>query len=205
MKRHGWPFVLLAACIASAITSCKKDRPPPPAPAPAEPVVADASSSFNPTSGGLERLDCTGIAPIEEAGTACAAGSRPTDALVHASERLDALFGMHRPPAPEWWAPARAALDAAKDVDPKAMSIAERVSVQNAALHVAVTAKDELARDALKLVERLAFTPAERDAALAQASGLTAWLGPASERTERTKTAPFLHEQAAHHTRFSAS
>lgn len=193
MWRNGWLAVVFLLC------SCKKDPPSPPAPSP-EPASADAPSSLDAASGGLDRLDCTGIAPIEEAGT-CPTTSRPTDALVRFSERLDELVAMHRPPGLEWWAPGREALDAAKDADPKAMSLAERVSVQNAALRLAVTAKDDLARDALKLVERLAFDPTERAAAAALTSDLSAWLGPPSERTERTKTAPFLHEQVTHHTR----
>lgn len=198
----------LAVALAAFLSACRKDPPPPAAdaaaPSASTPSTAsyDASSSFSPISGGLTRLECAGIAPREEAGT-CASSSRPTDALVHASERLADLFGMHRSPPPEWWAPARSALDAARDADPKSMTFAERVSVQNAALHIAVAApaKDVLARDALKVVERLAFTPAERDAAIAQTIDMSSWLGPAAERIERTKTAPFLHEEATHHTR----
>jgi hypothetical protein len=200
-----------ALLVGALLVSCRKDPPPPdPPPAPssassaapsASETTFDASSAFSAVSGGLTRLECEGIAPIEEAGT-CASAPRPTDALVRFSEKLAELFGMHHPPEPEWWEPARAALAAAQDADAKAMTFAERVSVQNAALHVAVTAPPDLAKDALKIVDRLAFTPAERAAAPTQKSDLSAWLGPPSERTERTKTAPFLHQQASHDTRF---
>lgn len=191
---------LRAVVLLAALAACRKEPPPPPAAPPDAAAPPDSSSAFSPISGGLTRLQCTGIAPVETAG-ACASSTRATDALVHASEKLADLFGMHLPPSPEWWAPARAALAQARDADPKAMTFAERVIVQNAALHLAVAAKDDIARDALKLVDRLAFTPAERDAVLGQSVDLSSWLGPASERIERTKAAPFLHEQAAHHTR----
>lgn len=194
-------YALLAGVGLLVATACRKDPPPPPSPPP-EPASYDASSSFSPISGGLTRLECAGIAPIEKP-SACADAPRSTDAMIRASERLADLFGMHFPPPSEWWAPARAAVATARDVDPKSMSFAERVAVQNAALHVAVAvgAKDDLAREALAVVARLAFTPAERDVAMAQTVDLSSWLGPPSERTERTKTTPFLHEQAAHDTR----
>lgn len=189
----GW-----AIALAAFVAGCRKEPPPPPAPPPA----VDASSSFSALSGGLTRLECAGIAPIEEGGT-CAASARPTDALVHASEKLADLFGMHHPPPAEWWVPMRTALDSAHDVDPKTMSIAERVTVQNAALHIAVAAKDDLAlaRDALALVDRLAFTAAERSAMVGKEIDLSSWLGPPGERIERTRRAGFVHEEAAHHTR----
>jgi hypothetical protein len=197
--------VVLAA--SASLSACKKDPPPPAAKeavvdggAPSPPAALDAGSSYSPITGGLTRLDCAGIAPFEPPG-ACRAAPRPTDALIHASEQLAELFGMHHPPTPEWWEPARAAVTAARDVDPKAMTLAERISVQNAALHIAVSAKDDLARDALRIVDRLAFTPAERDAALAQTVDLSPWLGPSADRMERTKSEPFLHETAAHETR----
>ncbi len=193
-----WRLALVASMLGAVTAGCRgcateQDRAAPDA-------TTDATSSASPdassrdTRTDLVRHDCTGVEP---AVVDCPDTRGPGDALIHFSERLTEIPADHRPPTATFWDIGRAALAATSDLEITKLAYAERVHVQNAALHLALEAErgkqGDLARAAAATVRKLAFDVAQREASR-EPRGLDGWLGPPTTWAERTKAGEMFHE-----------
>jgi hypothetical protein len=164
--------------------------------------------------------DCNGLEPSRPA--RCAHEVAPGDALAQGAERLTEIGAMHFAPENEWWDDLEAAVVAAEGVRPDVLTTSERVTIQNAALFLAVAAsrdvqlhpvavpvprldeerakrdRNHLVGRAMALVKRLAFAPDARPASDDPDPALDSWLGPRALWVERTKEDGASFHQSLH-------
>jgi hypothetical protein len=123
----------------------------------------------------------------------------PGDDLIALSDSFTMVTAGHMPPSSEFWGPPTRALEQAESIDPASLVPAERIALQNAALHLErVSLRDlpALSRRAAALVKRLAMAPQPI------ATDLEPWLGPRSDWTFRASSiVPNVHEQFHKETR----
>ncbi len=194
VARYAW------TALALAVTGCRACATDPPEPSHR---TADSSDASSPEPrDDLVRVDCDGLEPRVDA---CPASRGDGDALIRFSEKLTEVPARHLPPPPTFWDEGRAAVQAASPLAAPAMGYAERVHVQNAALHLALAAahagEGELSHAAVAVVRKLAFPVDGRPRRAPPPASLEAWLGPSASWTERSKPGPMFHETVFSETR----
>jgi hypothetical protein len=217
-------LALATVCLVSA--SCRGACADQVAPGAEEPdaIVTTLDAPVAREEGNTVLHDCNGLEPSSP--STCIQGALPWDGLVHRAERLTEIAAMHGPPEDAWWTDFDAALGAADGARPEAMTVPDRVAVQNAALFLALSAasdarlpplasgppsanekrvlrdREKLAWRAMALVRRLAFPPDARPLSDDPDPTLQAWLGPRAGWVERSLAGgPSFHQSVHGYTR----